>query len=64
MAGRLPYDNLELDEWLCVNEPADIYILGCVLNHVSKIIQVNFLLLSTCSSLVVEGKTTKKKLKY
>ncbi|KAF7126450.1 hypothetical protein RHSIM_Rhsim11G0011700 [Rhododendron simsii] len=28
VAGRLPYDNLELDEWLCVNEPADIYILG------------------------------------
>ncbi|KAG5523900.1 hypothetical protein RHGRI_030785 [Rhododendron griersonianum] len=28
VAGRLPHDNLELDEWLCVNEPADIYILG------------------------------------
>lgn len=30
VAGRLPYDDLEIDEWLCMNEdePADIYILG------------------------------------
>ncbi|GFZ15428.1 myo-inositol polyphosphate 5-phosphatase 2 [Actinidia rufa] len=28
VAGRLPYDDLELDEWLCMKEPADIYILG------------------------------------
>lgn len=28
VAGRLPYEDLEIDEWLCMNEPADIYIVG------------------------------------
>ncbi|KAL2233023.1 type I inositol polyphosphate 5-phosphatase 2 isoform X1 [Sesamum indicum] len=28
VAGRLPNDNLEIDDWLCMQEPADIYILG------------------------------------
>ncbi|CAI9772449.1 unnamed protein product [Fraxinus pennsylvanica] len=28
VAGRLPFDDLEIDEWLCVQEPTDIYILG------------------------------------
>ncbi|KAK9266939.1 hypothetical protein L1049_027198 [Liquidambar formosana] len=28
VAGRLPYEDLEIDDWLCMNEPADIYILG------------------------------------
>ncbi|CAA2963092.1 Hypothetical predicted protein [Olea europaea subsp. europaea] len=28
VAGRLPFDDLEIDEWLCMQEPADIYILG------------------------------------
>ncbi|XP_009761243.1 type I inositol polyphosphate 5-phosphatase 2 [Nicotiana tabacum] len=28
VAGRLPDEDLEIDEWLCMNEPADIYILG------------------------------------
>ncbi|PIN07766.1 Inositol polyphosphate 5-phosphatase [Handroanthus impetiginosus] len=28
VAGRLPNDNLEIDEWLCMQDPADIYILG------------------------------------
>ncbi|KAI3453423.1 hypothetical protein Pfo_010086 [Paulownia fortunei] len=28
VAGRLPNDNLEIDEWLCMQEPADMYILG------------------------------------
>ncbi|KAA8525922.1 hypothetical protein F0562_007978 [Nyssa sinensis] len=28
VAGRLPYEGLEIDEWLCMREPADIYILG------------------------------------
>ncbi|XP_057478729.1 type I inositol polyphosphate 5-phosphatase 2-like [Actinidia eriantha] len=28
VAGTLPYDNLEIDEWLSMKEPADIYILG------------------------------------
>ncbi|GMQ04432.1 hypothetical protein CsSME_00049851 [Camellia sinensis var. sinensis] len=28
VAGRRPYDNLDIDEWLCMKEPADIYILG------------------------------------
>ncbi|XP_057511812.1 type I inositol polyphosphate 5-phosphatase 2-like isoform X2 [Actinidia eriantha] len=28
VAGRLPYEGLELDEWLCMKEAADIYILG------------------------------------
>ncbi|KAL7164927.1 hypothetical protein ACSBR2_040758 [Camellia fascicularis] len=28
VAGRLPYDDLEIDDWLCMKEPADIYILG------------------------------------
>ncbi|KAL3645586.1 hypothetical protein CASFOL_010766 [Castilleja foliolosa] len=28
VAGSLPDDNLEIDEWLCMQEPADMYILG------------------------------------
>ncbi|KAK4489190.1 hypothetical protein RD792_004984 [Penstemon davidsonii] len=28
VAGRLPTDNLDIDEWLCMQEPSDIYILG------------------------------------
>ncbi|MCD7447913.1 hypothetical protein HAX54_036281 [Datura stramonium] len=28
VAGRLPDEDLDIDEWLCMNEPADIYILG------------------------------------
>ncbi|XP_059441550.1 type I inositol polyphosphate 5-phosphatase 2 [Corylus avellana] len=28
VAGRVPDENLEIDDWLCTEEPADIYILG------------------------------------
>lgn len=28
VAGKLPDDNLEIDEWLCTKDPADIYIIG------------------------------------
>ncbi|CAI9260320.1 unnamed protein product [Lactuca saligna] len=28
VAGRLPVDCLDIDDWLCKDEPADIYILG------------------------------------
>ncbi|KAL5973673.1 hypothetical protein ACLOJK_030328 [Asimina triloba] len=28
VAGRLPHKGLEIDEWLCTEEPADMYILG------------------------------------
>lgn len=28
VAGRLPHELLQIDEWLCMKEPADIYILG------------------------------------
>ncbi|XP_027359871.1 type I inositol polyphosphate 5-phosphatase 2-like isoform X1 [Abrus precatorius] len=28
VAGRLPHQDLEIDDWLCTEEPADIYILG------------------------------------
>lgn len=28
VAGRLPNEDLEIDEWLCMHQPADIYILG------------------------------------
>ncbi|CAA2976306.1 type I inositol polyphosphate 5-phosphatase 2-like isoform X1 [Olea europaea subsp. europaea] len=28
VAGRLPFDDLEIDEWLYMQEPADVYILG------------------------------------
>lgn len=28
VAGRLPPEDLEIDEWLCMKEPADVYILG------------------------------------
>ncbi|XP_020114521.1 type I inositol polyphosphate 5-phosphatase 2 [Ananas comosus] len=28
VAGRVPFEDLELDEWLCSNEPVDMYILG------------------------------------
>ncbi|CAN4081223.1 unnamed protein product [Withania somnifera] len=28
VAGRFPSDDLELDSWLDVNEPADIYVIG------------------------------------
>ncbi|KVH95209.1 Endonuclease/exonuclease/phosphatase [Cynara cardunculus var. scolymus] len=28
VAGRLPNEDLEIDKWLCMHQPADIYILG------------------------------------
>ncbi|GAB2212136.1 hypothetical protein Droror1_Dr00025483 [Drosera rotundifolia] len=28
VAGRHPHEDLELDEWLCLKEPADIFVLG------------------------------------
>ncbi|KAK4747404.1 hypothetical protein SAY87_013990 [Trapa incisa] len=28
VAGRPPSENLEIDEWLCTEEPADMYIIG------------------------------------
>lgn len=28
VAGRLPYEDLDIDDWLCTEEPADIYIIG------------------------------------
>lgn len=28
VAGKLPDDDLEIEEWLCTKEPADIYIIG------------------------------------
>lgn len=28
VAGRIPNEDLEIDEWLCMHQPADIYILG------------------------------------
>lgn len=28
VGGKLPPDDLDIDEWLNVNEPADIYVLG------------------------------------
>lgn len=28
VAGKPPDDDVEIDEWLCMKEPADIYILG------------------------------------
>ncbi|XP_077235250.1 type I inositol polyphosphate 5-phosphatase 2-like isoform X2 [Tasmannia lanceolata] len=28
VGGRVPYDDLQIDEWLCTEEPADVYILG------------------------------------
>lgn len=28
VAGRLPDEDLEIDDWLSVQEPADIYIIG------------------------------------
>lgn len=30
VAGRLPCENIEIDDWLCTEEPADIYIIGWV----------------------------------
>ncbi|KAF7828532.1 type I inositol polyphosphate 5-phosphatase 2-like [Senna tora] len=28
VAGRVPCEDLEIDDWLCTDEPADIYIIG------------------------------------
>lgn len=28
VAGRHPYEDLDIDDWLCTQEPADIYIIG------------------------------------
>lgn len=28
VAGRLPDEDLEIDDWLCMHEPADIFVLG------------------------------------
>lgn len=28
VAGRVPSDDLEIDQWLCTGDLADLYILG------------------------------------
>jgi len=28
VAGRAPSKDLDIEDWLCTNEPADIYIIG------------------------------------
>lgn len=28
VGGKLPPDDLDIDDWLDINEPADIYVLG------------------------------------
>lgn len=28
VAGRLPFEDLDIDDWLCTEELADIYIIG------------------------------------
>ncbi|PQM35930.1 hypothetical protein Pyn_09702 [Prunus yedoensis var. nudiflora] len=28
VGGTLPYEDLDIDDWLCTEEPADVYILG------------------------------------
>ncbi|KAK4793341.1 hypothetical protein SAY86_023776 [Trapa natans] len=28
VAGRLPDENINIDDWLCIEEPADMYIIG------------------------------------
>lgn len=28
VAGRVPSDDLEIDDWICMQEAADVYILG------------------------------------
>lgn len=28
VAGRVPDEDLEIDDWLCTEEPGDIYIIG------------------------------------
>lgn len=30
VAGIAPSDDLDLDQWLCTQEPADLYVLGYV----------------------------------
>jgi len=32
VAGRPPNEDLEIDDWLCTKEPADMYIIGLVLS--------------------------------
>ena len=39
VAGRLPLQDLELDEWLDTDQPADMYVLG----------YVNFVACRSCS---------------
>lgn len=28
VGGKLPPDNLDIDDWLDIDEPADIYVIG------------------------------------
>lgn len=28
VGGKLPPDDLDIDDWVSINEPADIYVLG------------------------------------
>lgn len=30
VGGKLPPDDLDIDEWIGINDPADIYVLGLV----------------------------------
>lgn len=28
VAGRVPNDDLDIEDWLCTQEPSDVYIIG------------------------------------
>jgi hypothetical protein len=36
VAGQTPNEDVDLDQWLCTQEPADMYVLGWVPSQAMK----------------------------
>jgi hypothetical protein len=36
VAGRHPTEDLDIDDWICAEEPSDIYIFGLVVHQISS----------------------------
>lgn len=41
VAGKVPTTDLEIDDWLCLDDPADIYILGLVYESLANLLALS-----------------------
>lgn len=58
VAGRLPDENIDIDDWLCTEEPADMYIIGSAhifsLSVSLSVVSVPIFNMTECSYLSID----------